>query len=157
MTMMRWRPNFDMLRLRDEFDRLFEESFDFPRWRPMEPLGDPAVDVAETDDAYIVKASVPGIKPDDLDISVTGNTLTIKGEVEDEETISEEQYHIRERRYGSFARTINLPVPVNADSVVATYEDGVLTLTAPKTEDDKRKRITINQAKSTKMLKSKAE
>ncbi|MGD2077267.1 MAG: Hsp20/alpha crystallin family protein [Chloroflexota bacterium] len=155
--MMRWRPNFDMLRLRDEFDRLFEESLDFPKWRPMEPFGDPAVDVAETDDAYIVKASVPGIKPDNLDISVIGNTLTIKGEVEDEETISEEQYHIRERRYGSFARTINLPVPVDADSVAATYEDGVLTLTAPKTEGDRRKRITINQVKSTKMLKSEAE
>jgi HSP20 family protein len=145
------------MRLRDEFDRLFEESFDFPGWRRMEPFSGPAVDVAETNDHYVVKASLPGIKADDLDISVTGNTLTIKGQVEDEKTISEEQYHLRERRYGSFARAITLPASVNAESIKATYQDGVLTLTAPKSEDDKRKRITVTPVESTRMLESEAK
>ena len=113
--------------------------------------------MAEQDDAYVVKASLPGIKVEDLDISVTGNTLTIKGQVEDEKTISEEQYHLRERRYGSFARTITLPASVDAESVEATYEDGVLTLTAPKTEEDKRKRITVTPVNSSKLLDSKAK
>jgi HSP20 family protein len=145
------------MRLRDEFDRLFEESFDFPRWPRMEPFSDPSVDVAETDDQYVVKASLPGVKADDLDISVTGNTLTIKGQVEDEKTISEEQYHLRERRYGSFARTVALPASVDVESIEATYEDGVLTLTAPKTEEDKRKRITLTHVNGKKLLDGKAK
>lgn len=157
MTMIRWRPTRDIMRLRDEFDRLFEESFDFPRWRRMEPFGGPAVDVAESDDRYIVKASLPGMKADDLDISVTGNTLTIKGQVKDEKSISEEQYHLRERRFGSFSRTITLPASVDVESVTATYEDGVLTLSAPKVEDSQRKRITVTPAGSTKMLEGKAK
>ena len=102
MKMVRWSPARDMMRMRNEFDRFFDESFDFPRWRLVEPIQRPAVDVAETEEAYVVKASIPGVKADDLDISITDNVLSIKGEVEDEKTITEEQYHRRERRYGSF-------------------------------------------------------
>lgn len=156
MTLARWNPMKDMMRLRNEFDRLFDETMDLPSWRWSESLGGPAVDVAESDDAYIVKASLPGIKPDDLDISITDNILSIKGEVKAEKTISEEQYHLRERRYGAFARTITLPTSVEADSVEAEYKDGVLTLTAPKTEDVKRKRIAVKSVESTKMLADEA-
>jgi HSP20 family protein len=152
MTLSRWNPMRDMMRLRNEFDRLYDDTIDFPSWRWPEPAEGPAVDVVESDDAYIVKASLPGIKPDDLDVSITDNVLTIKGEVKNEETISEEQYHLRERRYGAFTRMITLPTSVDVDSVEATYEDGILTLNAPKTEDVKRKRITVTPVESTKML-----
>lgn len=102
-----------------------------------------ALDVAENDDAFVVTASVPGMKPDDLDITITDNVLTIKGEYKADETIEEEQYHIRERRYGSFGRSITLPVAVNADEVDANYENGVLILTVPKAEEVKPRRITV--------------
>ena len=154
MTLVRWNPMRDMMRLRDEFDRLFDESMDFPAWRWSEPVDGPAVDVAESDEAYIVKASLPGIKPEDLDISITDNILSIKGEVKAEETIAEGHYHMRERRYGAFTRTITLPASVDVESVEATYEDGVLTLNAPKTEDVKRKRIPVKSTDTVKMLES---
>jgi HSP20 family protein len=86
---------------------------------------------------------VPGIKPEDLDITVTKNTLTIKGEVRQEEEKEEERYHLRERRYGRFARSITLPTSVDADEIEANYENGVLTLRLPKTEEVKPKRIEV--------------
>ncbi|GMQ78584.1 MAG: hypothetical protein BMS9Abin02_1103 [Anaerolineae bacterium] len=152
MTLIKWNPMREMMQLRNEFDRLFDEAMDFPTWRRSEPNGGLAVDVAEKDDAYIVKASLPGIKPDDLDISITDNILTIKGEVKDEETISEKHYRLRERHYGAFTRTITLPTTVDVDAVEATYEDGVLTLNAPKTEDVKIKHITVMPVEKTKVL-----
>ena len=152
MTLIRWNPMREMMQLRDEFDRLLDEAMEFPRWRRSEPNGSLAVDVAEKDDAYIVKASLPGIKPDDLDISITDNILTIKGEVKDEETISEKQYRFRERRYCAFTRTITLPTTVDVEAVEATYEDGVLTLNAPKTKDVKIKHITVMPVEKTRVL-----
>lgn len=156
MAITRWNPMREMMRLRNEFDRFFEDSLDFPGWRWSEPFGGPAVDVAETDDAYIVKVSLPGINPEDLDISISDNILSIKGEVKEEKHISEERYHLRERRYGTFTRSITLPTSVSTDDIEASYKDGVLTLTAPKTEDVKRKRIAVKSIESTKMLEGKA-
>lgn len=152
MTLTRWNPRREMMRLRNEFDRFFDDTLDYPRWAGIESFAGPALDVSENDDAYIVKASLPGIKPEDLDISITDNILTIKGETKEEETISEGKYHLRERRFGAFSRTVALPTTVDAESVDATYEDGILTLTALKTEDVKRKRITVKSVDSTKML-----
>ena len=102
-----------------------------------------ALDVAETEDKFIVKASLPGISPDDLDITFTDNVLTIKGEIKQEQDIEEGKYHLRERRYGMFQRSIALPVPVNADKIEATYKDGVLTLSIPKVEEIKPKKISV--------------
>jgi len=141
-----------MMRLRNEFDRLLDESFDFPEWRWPEFDGGVALDVAEKDDTYIIKASIPGLQPEDLDVSITDNILTIKGETKKEETLSEEQYHLRERRYGAFARSVTLPTSVDSEAVEATYEDGVLTLNAPKTEDMRRKRIKVSSVQSSKMI-----
>lgn len=152
MTLTRWNPGRDMLRLRDEFDRLFDETFNFTRRGLLEPNGGPALDVAEQDDAYVVKASLPGIKPEELDVSITDNILTIKGEMKREDTISEEQYVLRERRYGAFTRSINLPTSVDVDAVEANYADGVLTLNVPKSEDTRRKQIAVRSVESTKML-----
>jgi HSP20 family protein len=153
MAIVRWNPTRDMMRIREEFDRLFDETMELPAWRRSEPIGRLAVDIAEDNGAYIVKASVPGIKPDDLDVSITDNILTIKGEVKEEKDISEEKYQLRERRYGAFARSITLPTAVQVEGIEATYEDGVLTLNVPKTEEAQAKRIPIKTAE-TKVLEN---
>lgn len=144
-NLTRWNPMREMMSLRDEMDRLIEQTFSGGSLGPWQSSTnwDLALDVAENDDAFIVTASVPGMKPDDLDITITDNVLTIKGEYKADETIEKEQYHIRERRYGSFGRSITLPVTVNADAVDANYENGVLTLTVPKAEEVKPRRITV--------------
>jgi HSP20 family protein len=127
----------------NEFDRLFERSA--APYRPAESWG-LALDVIENEDGYTIKASVPGIDPDDLEITLEDNVLTVKGEVENNEEIEKEQYHLRERRYGSFSRRIKFPVLVNGDAVAAGYDKGVLTLDIPKAEEVKPKRITIKAA-----------
>ncbi|HFQ93715.1 MAG TPA: Hsp20/alpha crystallin family protein [Anaerolineae bacterium] len=148
-TLVRWNPIREMMALRNEMDRLFDTALDYPalRWEEATTWGLP-LDVAENDDAYIVKASVPGINPENLDITLSDNVLTIKGEFEEDKEIEEEQYQIRERRMGSFARSVTLPVAVVADKVEATYEDGVLTLTVPKAEEVKPRHIQIKARKN---------
>jgi HSP20 family protein len=142
-TISRWNPTREAVNLFNEFDRLFDLSayrgnVETPtRWGL-------ALDVAEQDDAYSLKASVPGMNPEDINITLEDNVLTIQGEVKSDETVEEGKYHLRERRYGSFGRTLRFPVPVNADAVEANYENGVLTLRVPKAEEVKPKRIAIN-------------
>jgi HSP20 family protein len=134
-----------MVSLREAMDRLVEDSFVRPSlgWPAPAGLGTLAVDVYETDDDVVVKSAIPGIKPEDIDISLTGDTLTIKGETKFEEEVKEESYIQREIRYGSFSRTVTVPVPVVADKADAEFEDGVLTLTLPKAEEIKPKSIKI--------------
>jgi len=148
MALVRWNPTRDMMRLRSEFDRLFDETLELPAWRWPQQTHQLAVDVAEDEGAYIVKASIPGIKADDLDVSIVDNVLTIKGEIKEENDVDEEKYHLRERRWGSFTRSIMLPTAVDVDAVEASYEDGVLTLDIPKTEESKVKRIPIKGAQT---------
>ena len=92
---------------------------------------------------FTVKASLPGISPDDLNVTLEDNVLTIQGEVKEDETIEESNYHIRERRTGSFSRSVRFPVPVESDKVEAEFENGVLTLSIPKAEAVKPKRIAV--------------
>lgn len=110
------------------------------------------LDVVENEDEFVVKASIPGIQPDELDITFTNHTLTIKGEVKREEDIEESRYHLRERRYGRFERSIYLPTDVEADKIEASYNAGVLSLRLPKSEEVKPKRIAIKSGESQKML-----
>jgi len=105
------------------------------------------VDIYETKDDVVVKASLPGVKPEDIEVSVVGDTLTIKGEVKEEKDIKEENYIRKERRYGSFCRSFTLPVSVDADKATAEFENGVLTLTLPKAEEVKPKTIAIKAKK----------
>ena len=144
-NLVRWDPFREMVSLRDAMDRLFEESFVRPRgWiAPAEGVASLAVDVHESDDDLTVRASIPGVKPEDIDISITGDTLTIKGETREEKEEKTGNYHLRERRYGAFQRTVSLPTQVNADKASAEFENGVLTLTLPKVEEVKPKSITI--------------
>jgi HSP20 family protein len=126
-------------------DRLFEESFIHPRhgW-PAPSEGEAlAVDMYETDNDVVVKTAIPGVKAEDVDISVTDDLLTIQGETKAEEKVEEANYVRQERRYGAFARHLTLPSTVVAEQATAEFEDGVLTLTLPKAEEAKPKTIKI--------------
>ena len=101
------------------------------------------LDISENDNEFIVKASLPGIRPEDVQITVHGDTLTIRGEMKAEQEKKDEHYHLRERRYGLFQRTVRLSAPVVADQAQAEFENGVLTLTLPKAEEAKPKQIKI--------------
>jgi HSP20 family protein len=144
-NLVRWEPFRDLVSLREAMDRLFEESFVHPQtgWLAPTEAGALAVDVYETEDAVVVKSAIPGVKPEDIDISLTGDSLTIKGESKFEEEVNEENYVRREMRYGSFARTFPVPTSVVADEAEAQFENGVLTLTLPKAEEVKPKAIQI--------------
>ena len=141
----RWEPFRDLISLREAMDRLLEESF--VRTEPGElargAIGSLAVDMYETDEAVVVKSATPGVDPEDIDISITGDTLTIKGETRAEEEVEEDRYVCRERRYGAFARSLTIPVPIKADEAEAEFEDGILTLTLPKAEEVKPKAIEV--------------
>lgn len=140
-------PYREMLSLRNTMDRLVDDSMYNRRWSwsPQENL---ALDVAETEEEYLVQASIPGINPDDLDITFTDKILTIKGEFKEEEEKEDVHYHLRERRYGSFSRKLRLPNTIKSDAIEAKYEDGVLTLHLPKTDEVKPKRITVQNGET---------
>ena len=149
MSIVRWEPFRDFMTLREAMDRLFEDSFVGPRRREWLPVAEAtlAVDMYQTDDAAVVKASVPGVKPDDADITISGNTLTITGQSKEEEEVKEENYIRRERRFGSFSRSVVLPEGLEPDKAEASFEDGVLTLTIPKAPQAKPKVIRIKEKK----------
>lgn len=135
----------------DWFDRFFDEvmpSRFFRRlmpslWRESEQWM-PAFDVCETKEQVIVKADLPGMKPENLDVSISSaNVLTVRGEKKEEQEEKAEGYHRVERRFGSFSRTFALPCAVKAEEVEATYKDGVLRLSIPKTEASMSRKITI--------------
>ncbi len=142
----RWEPFKEMMSLREAMNRLVEDSFIRPgSWlAPFDAEAlSVAMDVIETKDSLIVKASVPGIKPEDIDVSVTGDVLTIRGETASEEKIEQGSYLRQERRFGKFERSLTLPSLVTADKADAKFEHGVLTLTLPKAEQAKPKSIKV--------------
>lgn len=142
----RWDPFQEMITLRNAVDRLLDNTIS-PLASQQPTTWGLALDVIEKDDEFVVKASVPGIKPDDLEITFTDNTLTIKGQTQEDQEVKEANYHLRERRFGSFSRSITLNSHINADKIQANYDNGVLTLTLPKAEEVKPKRIAIKSAK----------
>ncbi len=143
MSITRWEPFSELMTLRDAVNRLFEESFVRPsRVLCTTPAAVP-VDMYQQDSNVIVKASVPGVKPEDIDVSVTGNTLTIKGEIKEEKEVKEENVIRRERCVGAFSRSMTLPTPVDTSKAQATFENGVLTLSLPVAEEAKPKEIKI--------------
>jgi HSP20 family protein len=153
----RWDPFREMMSLRREMDRLFDSALSGSQgdWHPTS--WDLALDVVENPDEYVVKASLPGINPDDLDITFTNNTLTIKGEVKEDQEFNQAQYHVRERRYGTFSRSISLPSGIESDRISANYENGVLRLHLPKAEEIKPKRIQIKAGESSRMIEGHAK
>ncbi len=144
MSITRWEPFRDLVSLREAMDRLFEESWVRPAGRWLVPTEEAlAFDIYETDENVVVKTAVPGIKPEDVEITITGNTLNIAGETKAEEEVKEENYIRRERRYGRFSRSVALPPTVEAEKAEATFENGILTLTIPKAEEAKPKVIKV--------------
>ena len=144
MTIMRRTGPFsELVSLRQAMDRLFEDSYVRPRW-PGD--GDSSVlplDIYRTDDALVVKAALPGVKPEDVDVTVEGDTLTVSGEFQEEHAEDDRGYLFRELRRGRFSRTIQLPGDVSADQAAARYEHGILTLTLPKREEARPRQIRI--------------
>ncbi len=141
-NLIRWEPAREMMTLREAMDRLFDDAFT----RPISMTGNlslPAVDMYQTDDELVVKAAVPGVKAGDVQISVTGDVLSIKGETRLKEESKDKAWHIREQRWGSFERRIMLPTDVVADKAKAEFEDGILTITLPKAEEVRPKTITV--------------
>lgn len=106
----------------------------------------PALDIIETDDAYVVQAALPGLSADDIDVDIDDGVLTIKADRSDENEEQADKYLLRERSYGKFARSVRLPKNVSADEISATVESGILTLTLPKSEDAKPKSIEVKTA-----------
>ena len=147
MSIMRWKPTRDLFTIREDMNRLFDSFFsELPERRRglLEGEWVPSVDVAETDDEIVVTVELPGVKQDDVDITVTDDILILKGKKEEEKEIKKENYHRVERSYGSFQRSISLPTAVRADKAKATYNNGVLNVTVPKTEEAKPKQIKIS-------------
>ena len=145
MTLVRFnnRNRGDLARLHGDMDNLFD-SFFIGLDRPFSGYKAwPAIDVAEEEDAILVRAEVPGCKADDIDISVHGNVLTISGQKKLSEEKKEKGYYHMESSYGSFRREINLPTDVNQSKVDAAYENGVLSITLPKAEKAKAIKVKI--------------
>jgi len=139
----RTMPTTTLSSLRDEMNDLFSrfwtsatEPFGLAEWSP-------ALDISETDEAVLVHAEIPGIDPKALDISVVGDTLTIRGEKRDATEQAGRNYHRVERRYGSFTRSLVLPASVEADQVTATAKQGVLEIRLPKSQEARAKRIQV--------------
>ena len=141
-NLTRWEPVREMMTLREAMDRLFDDAFT----RPLSQSGVsviPAVDLYQTEDDVVVKANLPGLKADDVQITVTADLLTLHGEFKQENEQKGSTYHILERRSGTFERSVMLPTDVQGDKAKADFENGVLTITLPKAETVKPKVITV--------------
>ena len=149
-NLTRWEPTREMMTLREAMDRLFDDAFT----RPFSLIRDggstwsaPAIDMYQTANEVVVKAALPGIKADEVQINVTGDTtapvVTIKGEVKHEEEKKDKSWHIREQRWGAFERSVMLPTGVISDRAKADFDNGILTITLPKSAEAKPKTITV--------------
>ena len=143
-SIVRWEPFRDMMALREAMDRMVEEGIvrapaPFAGWAP----GGLAVDMYETDESVVIKTAIPGVDAEEIEVSVTGDTLTIRAETKEESEINRENYLRRERRFGSCCRSVTLPGGLEAEKAEADYTDGVLTLTFPKAEEVKPKSIKV--------------
>ncbi len=142
MPIVRFNPLYEINSLHRQMNRLLDE---ITTWDdvPNSPLK-PAVELSDKNDSLILKVLVPGIDKKDLDISVTRDSVKVSGEYHSHEENKDGSYYISEFNYGKFERVINLPLPVKNDQVTADYNDGILTLTLPKLEDDKNKVFKVS-------------
>jgi HSP20 family protein len=155
-TMMRWDPFQDLRSAQDEMAQMSpmlahalglharQQGND----RAMTTAWAPALDISERKDAYLVTVEVPGVEPEDLDITMEDGLLTIQGERQFTQESSEQQFHRVERRYGAFRRSITLPAHVTAEGIQASFEDGVLQILVPKAEEAKPKRIQVRPGRT---------
>ena len=143
-TLTRFEPFRGVSTLQDQINRLFNEAFDRTSDEANLTTWAPAVDIYETEHELVVKADVPDVKPEELDIRVENNILTIRGERKFEKKVNEDSYLRVERSYGSFSRSFSLANTVNAEAINADYKNGVLTLSIPKREEAKPKQIKVH-------------
>ena len=145
MSMMRWQPFPELVSLRQAMEKLLEDSFVTPSCI-LGTLGSGVatpIDMYQTANEVTVNAALPGMKPEEVDIIITGDTLAIKGETKAEEKIKREDYLYREHRYGTFNRSVTLPSGLNTGKTEADFNSGILTLTIPKSEETKPKQIKV--------------
>jgi len=154
MAIERWRPRWGISPWRpfrdlEEWERRFDDLLERSLWRlPTDEKGlVPAVDVFEKDGRFVVKAELSGMKEDNIDVSVVGDTLSIKGEKKTETEVKDEDYYRCERSYGTFYRSIPLPSNVDANKIEASFDDGVLEVTLPKSAKVKPKKIAVSAKK----------
>jgi HSP20 family protein len=157
MTLIRRNSPFgELLSLRQAMDRLFEDSFVRPG-----SLGESqsalAVDVSSNEDEIVIEAAMPGVRPEDVDISVLGDTLTISGQTRDAKQGEESGYSYREIRRGAFSRSLTLPGGLDADRSTASFENGMLRLTIPKAEEAKPRQIRINPTSDGRTISASSE
>jgi len=155
-TMMRWDPFQDLRSAQDEMAQMNPmlahalglHTQQQGSGRATTTAWAPALDISERKDAYLVTVELPGIKPEDLDITMEDGLLTIQGERQFTQESSEQQFHRVERRYGAFRRSITLPAQVQAEQIEASFEDGVLQIMVPKMEEAKPKRIQVRPGRT---------
>jgi HSP20 family protein len=144
-SIIRWDPFREVTSMRDLMDRMMEgDGLGRTLW---DVNSVPTMDLYQTEDSVVVKMGLPGVKPEDIQISVANGVLTVRGELKEEKEEKQRTYHLRERRFGSFSRSVSLPSSVNSDKSEALFEDGILTLTLPKAEEAKAKTITVKARK----------
>jgi len=146
MSISRWEPFSEIISLRDAMDRLFEDSFVRPaRALRGERAATLPVDAYDTGSELVITASIPGVDPSEVEVTIEGDTLTIKGE--SKPPLENVDYLLQERRFGPFSRQLQINIPVQADKAEATFDKGVLTLTIPKAEEVRPKQIKVKAAK----------
>jgi HSP20 family protein len=142
MSRMNWQRGWDPFRdFQREVGRLFETFEPLTSWRVARPF--PPVNLYDSGDAYILTAQLPGVGPESLDLSITGETLTLKGERARGEGVSEEAYRRQERQFGRWARTVTLPDRVETEKVAASFRDGILTVNLPRSEAARPRQISV--------------
>ncbi|MEW6162785.1 MAG: Hsp20/alpha crystallin family protein [Nitrospirota bacterium] len=153
MSIVKWSPFKELESMRREMERLFEEFIEpiprrrFRLWSRREPeVIVPNVDMYDRKNEIVVMAELPGVEKENIDLKITENDLTIKGEIKREEDVKEEDYYSREISYGSFARTIALPTEVDSSKAKATFKNGILEIVLPKKEEAKPKEIKVEIA-----------
>ncbi|MEW5975539.1 MAG: Hsp20/alpha crystallin family protein [Acidobacteriota bacterium] len=147
MTITKWEPLRDLLTLQDRMNRLFDDSMRSVRGTDealSSALWSPPVDIYETEGEVILKAELPEVNQNQIDIKVENNTLTISGERALERDAKRENFHRIERAYGSFSRSFSLPTTIDQEKIRAEYKDGILKLTMPKREETKPKQIKVS-------------
>jgi len=143
----RWDPFREMMVLRNRVDHLFESMFTRPRGERLATIFDyPALDMYESDGKVKVDVPLPGVKPEEVELTTSGNTLTITGEHKDKQEVKEADYYHHEMHYGAFTRAVTLPETVDVKHPEAVFENGVLTVTFPKLTTAEPKRIAIKAA-----------
>ena len=148
MAIVKWDPFRDMVTIKDRMNRLFDEVFSKSNFYGDENMADglwsPCVDIYETEDSVVLKAELPEMDENDIDIKLEDNVLTIKGERKLENETKKENYYRIERSYGSFSRSFSIPSRVDQDKVSANCKDGVLKVTMPKKKETQQKKIIVN-------------